>query len=72
MGTERKQFTQEQGGFNWVWVTITQVRESRRLGRGPEVPGLTTNSKKRAALAEGRGYPGIGRTYVKGDSQVLG
>ena len=72
MGIERKQSTQEQGGFNWVWVRTTQVRESRRLGRGPEVRGITMNSKKTAALAGGRGYPGIGRTYAKGDSEVLG
>ena len=36
------------------------MRESRRLGRGPEAPGLTLNSKNTAALAGGRGYPGIG------------
>ena len=72
MGTERKQFTQEQGGFNWVWIRTTQVREGRRLGRGPEVLALTTSSKKRAAFAGGGGYPGTGRTYVKGDSEVLG
>jgi len=48
------------------------VREGRRLGRGPEVPALTTSSKKRAALAGGGEYPGTGRTYVKGDSEVLG
>ena len=72
MGTKRKQFTLEQGGFNWVWVRNTQVREGRRLGRGPEVPALTTSSKKRAALAGGGEYPGTGRTYVKGDSEALG
>lgn len=59
-------------GFNWVWVRTTQVREGRRLRKGPEVPALTMSCKKKAALAGGGGYPGTGRTYVKGDSEVLG